>query len=120
MPDGNIKSRTCTGGIVTVIMIISLLAFAAQQYIALWERSDYRILESSRFKVLTHDKFSYSKKDGFALAAAFVGYQDEDKDIGELKFVLKTWKSSAEEVQFTELKQRRCTAEDFATADDFG
>ena len=29
MPDGNIKSKTCTGGIVTTIMIIILLAFSA-------------------------------------------------------------------------------------------
>ena len=120
MPDGSIKSKTCTGGIVTAIMIIILLAFSAQQYITLWERSDYRILEQSRLKVLMHDTFSYSKKDGFALAASFVGYQDEDLDIGDIKFLLKSWKSSTEEVQFYDLKQRRCTAEDFATADDFG
>ena len=70
--------------------------------------------------MLDHDTFSYSKKDGFALAASFVGYQDEDLDIGDIKFLLKTWKSSTSEVQFTELKQRRCTEEDFATANDFG
>ena len=103
MPDGNFKSKTCTGGIVTAILVIILLTFSAQQYIALWERSDYRILEQSRLKMLTHDTFSYSKKDGFTLAASFVGYQDEDKDIGDLKFLLKSWKSSTEEVQFTEL-----------------
>ena len=120
MPDGNIKRKTCTGGIVTTILIIILLTFSAQKYIALWERSDYRILEQSRLKVLSHDTFSYNKKDGFALAASFVGYQDEDLDIGDIKFLLKSWKSSTEEVQFYDLKQRRCTAEDFATADDFG
>ena len=120
MPDGNIKSKTCTGGIVTFIMVTILLAVSAQQYITLWERSDYRILEQSRLKVLTHDKFNFNKKDGFTLAASFVGYQEEDLDIGELKFILKTWKNSNEEVEFTELKQRRCTAEDFETADDFG
>ena len=122
MPDGNIKSKTCTGGIVTAFLIIILLAFSAQQYIALWERSDYRILEQSRLKVLTNDKFSFNKTDGFALAASFVGVRDqeEDLDIGELKFLLRTWKSASEEVEFTELKKRECTAKDFETADDFG
>ena len=120
MPDGNIKSKTCTGGIVTIIMVAILIAVSAQQYITLWERSDYRILEQSRLKVLTNDKFSFKKSDGFALAASFVGYQEEDLDIGELKFILRTWKSASEEVEFTELKQRECTAKDFETADDFG
>ena len=74
MPDGNIKSKTCTGGIVTAFLVIVLIAYSAQQYIVLWERSDYRILEQSKLKMLTHDTFSYSKKDGFTLAASFVGY----------------------------------------------
>ena len=89
MPDGNIKSKTCTGGIVTAFLVIILLSFTAQQYIVLWERSDYRILDQSRLKVLTHNTFSFSKKDGFAVAASFQGYQDEDLKIGQLRFLLK-------------------------------
>ena len=39
----------------------------------------------------------------------------EDPEIGQLKFVMKTWKSSTSAPQFIELKQRQCTEDDFDT-----
>ena len=94
MPDGNIKSKTCTGGIVTLLLVIILVAFAAQNLIMLWNRSNYRILEQSKVRELTHSQFKFGKKDGFILAAAFVGVgqiTEEDPEIGQMKFLIKSW-----------------------------
>ena len=83
MPDSNIKRKTCTGGIVTLILGIVLLAYAAQNFIVLWNCSNYRIQEQSRLRELTHSQFSFGKKDGFTLAAAFEGrLREEDPEVG--------------------------------------
>ena len=39
----------------------------------------------------------------------------DDPEVGTLKFVMKTWKSSTSMPEFIELKQRTCTQEDFDT-----
>ena len=39
----------------------------------------------------------------------------EDPEVGKLKFVMKTWKSSTSMPEFIELEQRPCTDEDFDT-----
>ena len=62
MPDSNLKSKTCTGGIVTLILGIVLLGYAVQNFIVLWNHFNYRILEQSKFRVLTHSQFSFVKK----------------------------------------------------------
>ena len=54
---------------------------------------------------LVDGKFEFGSSDGFAIAAAFwneVG--TEDPEIGQLKFVIKSWSSPAEQVQFRELR----------------
>ena len=38
---------------------------------------------------------------------------EEDPEIGELKFVIKSWDDVNSILQFRELKQRKCTPEDF-------
>ena len=121
MPDSNIKSKTCTGGIVTLILCIILLGYSVQNFIVLYNRSNYRILEQSKLRVLTHSEFSFGKKDGFTLAAAFVGrLRVEDPEIGQMKFMIKSWQKANEAVKFTELTQRACNAGDFVTAGDLG
>ena len=60
--------------------------------------------------------FKFSKEDGFTVAAAFVGdgdFQDNDPEIGEVKFLIKSWASSTDDVKFTELKKRKCRYDDF-------
>ena len=54
------------------------------------------------------------------MAAAFVGdgdFQDNDPEIGEIKFLIKSWASSTDDVKFTELKKRKCKEEDFEVED---
>ena len=76
LPDGNIKFKTCTGGFVTIILAFLVLAYAVTQFITLWERSNYSILEKYEEKMLKDGEFVFTKKDGFTIAAAFVGTGD--------------------------------------------
>ena len=48
------------------------------------------------------------KSSGFAIAAAFwggSGHEFPDPEIGELKFVLKSWGGTTGDLVFTDLKQ---------------
>ena len=38
---------------------------------------------------------------------------EEDPEIGELKFVVKSWDVGNTNLRFRELKQRKCTPKDF-------
>ena len=40
-----------------------------------------------------------------------------DPEIGELKFILKKWASSDDDLEFEELKKRKCTDKDFENVD---
>ena len=67
------------------------------------------------------DVFSMSNKDGgFVVAAAFVGGSEltPDPEIGELKFILKNWGSSTDDLDFRTLKERSCTEQDFEIKDN--
>ena len=83
-----------------------VLSFAVTQFIILWERSDYSILLKKNVNALTYTDFKFTNKDGFAIAASFWGANadEEDPEIGELKFVIKHWASAADSVSFTDLK----------------
>ena len=74
-------------------------------------RKDYNILEKRYEDVYMGSNFSFSSQNGFAVAAAMSKADAslnviEDPEIGQLKFVMKTWKSSTSAPQFIELKQR--------------
>ena len=55
------------------------------------------------------------RKKNFAVAAAFTPDSKlfPDPDIGELKFVLKSWGAASGDLEFKELTHRKCTNEDF-------
>ena len=48
------------------------------------------------------------------MAVAFAG-GEIDAEIGQLKFVMKSWGSSTDALKFEELAHRPCTREDFTT-----
>ena len=55
------------------------------------------------------------------MAAAFVGdgdFQDDDPEIGEIKFLIKSWGSTTEDVKFKELNKRKCQEKDFEVVGD--
>ena len=108
-----------------MILLAFWFAFAINQIIILSNRSDYVILEKSYANELTFDKFKFSKKDGLAIAAAFYSYSpaydEEDPEIGELKFILKYWDDSSKQPSFKELRKRPCeVAEMRGTDSDYG
>lgn len=115
LPDGNIKFKTVFGASLTIFLSILVFVYATTQFIVFWERTNYTILEANTENVLTDDQFAMTKRDGFVIAAAFVGGSDltPDPEIGELKFILKQWGSTTGDLVFQELKQRPCTPEDF-------
>ena len=65
------------------------------------------------------DKSSFGKQENFAIAAAFVGNSEDDAldpEIGQLKFVMKSWASSTDDLKFNDLASRPCQSDDFAQA----
>ena len=63
---------------------------------------------------LLETHFSVNKDSGFTVAAGMWKWGDwqDDPEIGELKFVLKRW-TNGTDFGFEELKQRKCTEQDF-------
>ena len=57
----------------------------------------------------------------FALAASIVDYgrNNVGPEIGKLKFVVKSWESSVDLLQWKELESRPCVQNDFASEDEF-
>lgn len=125
LPDGNLMYRTSLGGIVCLMLLLTWLAFAVNQFIVLSQRSDYQILEKSYENFFSNYNFRFKRKDGFAIAAAFVDFKDEsvieDPEIGQLKFYYKRWDDSNEtKLEFEEIPQRLCTMDDLNGASDYG
>ena len=115
LPDGKQQFKTMAGSITTLIFTVITLIFAISQFIVLSERSDYHITQKEQKGALTPDKFIYESKDGFAIAAGFWGKHGTkiDPDYASLKFLIKSWDSSTDQVKFREIDQRECLKEDF-------
>ena len=81
-----------------MFLAVVLMSFSMTTFIDVWNRTNYRVLEQSKKKVLTHSEFSFGTKDGFIVAASFYGLNGStiDPEVGALKFVLKTWGTSSE------------------------
>ena len=45
LPDGNIKFKTLSGSLVTIILGALVFCFAVSQFVILWGRSDYHIID---------------------------------------------------------------------------
>ena len=106
LPDGQIKFRTLAGGLVTIALTILVLSYAMSEFIVVWNRTNYNIIEKSDENALSYQTHSFGKDEGFAIAAAVVNDHDEsiyDPEIGQLKFLIKSWESSTEELKFTDL-----------------
>ena len=72
MPDGRERFKTCTGGIVGIILGILLLTYASTQFLVFWRRERYSITEKFYRNSLEElDYFNKTKR--FAVAAAFIG-----------------------------------------------
>ena len=99
-----------------------VLAYAISQFIVFWERSSYTVLNANTENVFTEDEFKMDREKNFAVAAA-VWYGSEyveknpdtfpDEEIGELKFILKSWGNASGDLEFKELTHRKCTNADF-------
>lgn len=115
LPDGNIKFKTCAGGLVTMFLGMIVLSYALTEFIIVWNRTSYTILEQSDENSLTYEKFSFGRKNGFAIAAAVVGstVDDLDPEVGQLKFIMKSWTTSTEELKFIDIPSRPCQRNDF-------
>ena len=113
LPDGQIKFKTCGSGLLTIILGMLVLSYAITEFIVVWNRSSYTILENSDENVLNFESFSFGRQQGFAIAAAFAGTADLDPEIGQLKFFMKSWTSSTDEIKFTEMISRPCEKDDF-------
>ena len=48
LPDGNIKFKTFAGGLSTLLMSVVIMAYAFSQFIIVWNRTSYSVLESSQ------------------------------------------------------------------------
>ena len=115
LPDGNIKFKTIFGAALTFLLFLSVLAYAVTQFITFWERSSYTVLETTAENIYLDNNFAIGKEEGFVVAAAFVGGSNltPDPEIGELKFILKSWSDASGDLEFRDLKDRKCTEEDF-------
>ena len=112
LPDGQIKFKTTFGASLTILLTLLVLTYSLNEFIVFWERTNYTILESNTGNVYMDDVFSMTNKDGgFVVAAAFVANNDmfPDPEIGELKFILKNWGSSTDDLDFKTLEERKCT-----------
>ena len=107
LPDGNIKVKTIAGATITICLILVVLAYAVSQFIMFWERTSYTVLNSSTENVFTAGEFTMDRKRNFAVAAALVtdNIPDllPDPEIGELKFILKSWGNASGLLEFKEL-----------------
>ena len=118
LPDGQIKFKTCGSGLLTIVLGMLVLSYAITEFIVVWNRSSYTVLENSDENVLTSESFSFGRQQGFAIAAAFVGTGNLDPEIGQLKFFMKSWASSTEEIKFTDMISRHCEKDDFIESSD--
>ena len=103
LPDGNIKFKTIFGASLTMALSLLVFTYAVTQFIVFWERTNYTVLDTTTENVYMDDAFSLGKDDGFSIAAAIVGNSDtniHDPEIGELKFILKKWASSDDDLEF--------------------
>ena len=99
LPDGQERYRTCTGGIVSLVLGLLLLTQATTQFIVYFERSNYTITEKNLSKALDNELFG--RENGFAIAATFSGTSVEDPEIGLFRFYIKHWNDPSESPEFT-------------------
>ena len=62
LPDGNIKFKTCAGGLVTIFFGLLLMIYAITEFITFWNRSSYTILEKSDENTLTYENHSFGRE----------------------------------------------------------
>ena len=100
LPDGNIKFKTIFGSVLTTLLFLAVLAYASTQFITFWERTSYTVRETTSENIYLDNNFSIGKEEGFVVAAAFVGGSKltPDPEIGELKFILKSWSDASGEL----------------------
>ena len=111
--------KTMAGAIAMVICGSVVIAFGVSQFLILLERTDYRLIDKKYQMELTEEKFQFGTSDGFAIATAFWSAAGPlVPEIGQLKFIIKSWGGAEEAVQFTDLRQRPCTDDDFNKRDD--
>ena len=86
-------------------------------------RDEYTLVEM--ISEGANEQLRFNKERGFALAATII-YGDlaldaaplEDPEIGQLKFVMKSWsESEVSEIFFTELSARKCSDEDLSVGE---
>ena len=120
LPDGEKSFKTISGSIFTLLFGMLVIVFASVKFQVFWQRSDYHILDKAKAQALTPGNFKFGTEDNFAIAAAFWSPKGpvRDPEIGELKFLLKSWASATDDVHFEELKLRPCTKEDFEPSDE--
>ena len=119
LPDGNIRFKTFAGGLSTLVMSTVIMAYAISQFIIVWNRTSFTVLDTSVENSLSLESSSFGKQENFAIAAAFVGNSVEealDPEIGQLKFVMKSWTSSTDDLKFNDLASRPCQSGDFEQA----
>lgn len=85
----------------------------------MFSRSDYSILETRNDAIYMDSTYAFDHTKGFTVAAAVTygdesfNFEEEDPEIGQLKYFIKHWAASTEGVKFRELKSRKCLPEDF-------
>ena len=62
LPDGKIKFKTFAGGLITIVFSMLVLAYAITQFVIVWDRTSYTVLEKSTENTLTHDKYTFGKE----------------------------------------------------------
>ena len=102
LPDGKENYKTCTGGLCSIMLLITLLAYSITSGIEFQLRENYTIKKKEYEEIFLDSNYTFSGENGFAIAASFwmPNYFDKDfwsdPEIGQLNFYIKYWADSSE------------------------
>ena len=71
LPDGKENYKTCTGGFVSIMLMIILLAFMVTSGLEFQLRENYTIRKKEYEGIFLDSNYTFSGENGFAVAASF-------------------------------------------------
>ena len=119
LPDDQSKYRTFLGGILSIVTFVILLSYGGYNLALHYNRSEFTINQTRQSYYFDLDE-NFSNSDGLAIAGAILGYDSNgmedyyvDPEIGQLKFILKSWDITNADVsknylQFNPIKAKPC------------
>ena len=111
LPNGEDEYRSFLGSFPSLLLAMLLLGYATYKIEGLTLNSDYKTqIHDQRYFYDAADEFTF-EEDGFMIAVAITAYDGSsdnitDPEVGELKFVMKTWGDVL--LSFTELPSVPC------------